>query len=188
MKIVAMLLVLGILVSCSGNSETLKFDIDGDQEITILNLFDVTTEDEALNYGDGFSSVIQVDDVTVLFDTPYKDYVMDNGDSRMMQNIAILEYQVEAVDIVYISHRHSKPGLVPFLEMNSDVELYLTSDIDMTRTNERFALDYYHDEPFKEIGNHIYTSGPMLGEKDGKEVIEQFMLIETESGIIIVVG
>ncbi|KPJ57032.1 MBL fold metallo-hydrolase [Parcubacteria bacterium DG_74_2] len=137
-------------------------------KITII--YDNTASREDLKTDWGFFCLVEVENTPkILFDTG------GNG-SVLLQNMEKLGIDPVSIDEVFISHLHfdHTGGLSEFLKVNSKIKkIYTPSFLGMK--NEIILK-----EPQK-IHDDVFSTGELEG-------IEQSMGVETDKGIVLVVG
>jgi 7,8-dihydropterin-6-yl-methyl-4-(beta-D-ribofuranosyl)aminobenzene 5'-phosphate synthase len=137
--------------------------------ITII--YDNTVHTEGLTADWGFSCLVEASGKKILFDTGAKgDILLDN-----MKKLAINPSEIE---MIFISHGHwdHTGGLSDFL-LHNPAMLYVPSTYeppDKAREIIRVA------EPVR-IDENIFSTGELAD-------IEQSLLVNTEKGIVIIVG
>ncbi len=120
----------------------------------------------------GFAALVAAHDQRILFDT--------GGNGRiLMHNMDQLNIDPQRIDAVFISHHHfdHTGGLSAFLNANNQVTLYAPPTL---RGVRNVSDRIYISEP-KKIYPGIYSTG-MLAD------VEQSLLIESASGLVVVVG
>jgi 7,8-dihydropterin-6-yl-methyl-4-(beta-D-ribofuranosyl)aminobenzene 5'-phosphate synthase len=139
-------------------------------KVTIL--YDNESQVEGLKADWGFSCLIDCLDKRILFDTG------TNG-AFLLANMKALGVDPASVDEVFISHSHfdHMGGLSMFLNENRDVKVYAPPQI---RGIAPAREVIYVEKPMK-LSERLYTTGLLEG-------IEQSLAIETEKGLVVVVG
>ncbi|MBN2030211.1 MBL fold metallo-hydrolase [bacterium] len=140
-------------------------------KITIL--YDNTTYQKNLEADWGFACCIEIENETpILFDTGA------NGDI-LLSNMAALKINPQSIERVFISHAHfdHTGGLSAFLNINSGVTIYCPNSFrGVRRANEViYVLD------FIKLNENLYSTGELNG-------IEQSLVIETEKGLVLMIG
>lgn len=128
----------------------------------------------------GFSSIIEDDDRTILFDSGA------NGD-LLLANMKRLGVRPEKVDVVFLSHNHSDHtgGLSRFLELNSKVTVYLPRGFPSAlerSINDRGARVVSIGGPRKLL-KRVHTTGEM-----GDGIKERALILDTSKGLVIITG
>lgn len=148
-------------------------------------IFDDNIEENSL----GFSCIINFNNRTILFDTG-----SNMGLTKIMENFELFNLNPEDIDDVFISHIHYDHfgGLKEFLKINPNVTVYLPDSTQSQKLSEPIIDEfsnttfYFKDIP-EEIFTGVYTTGSVKG-VIGPYAYEQSLLIETESGIVIITG
>ncbi|MCF8335725.1 MAG: MBL fold metallo-hydrolase [Bacteroidales bacterium] len=138
--------------------------------ITIL--YDNTVFRPELNPDWGFSCLVEAYDRTILFDT-------GTDGSILLDNMEKMNLDPSVVDEVFISHAHFDHvgGLSSFLDMNSDVKLYVPPSF---RAVQHVRETIYVNQPM-ELHEHFYSTGEI-------DQIEQSLVVQTDRGLVVVVG
>ncbi len=119
----------------------------------------------------GFSCLVEAYDKKILFDTGALSEIL-------FFNMERLKIRPESIDEVFISHHHWDHfgGLTDLLECHS-VPVYLPpSCVEPSRAQRVIWVE----QPLQ-IHPHIFSTGPLGG-------IEQSLVVETEKGLVIIVG
>jgi 7,8-dihydropterin-6-yl-methyl-4-(beta-D-ribofuranosyl)aminobenzene 5'-phosphate synthase len=147
--------------------------------ITITILYDDYYFNHALKTGHGFSCLIETKGRKILFDT-------GGLGGRILDNFNKMNKNPKAIDIIVISHDHwdHTGGLRDLLEQGINPKIYVP---------ELFRYDFKGKEKVvevvrvgtspMEISRGIFSTGAMVGE--GRE---QALLINTNSGVVIITG
>ena len=120
----------------------------------------------------GFSALVEIKERKILFDTG-----ADGG--ILLSNMEKLKVNPGEIEDIFISHLHwdHTGGLSSFLRLNNQVKLWVPSYFSEAR-NAREIIEV--KKPTK-LYEGIYSTGELDG-------IEQSLCIETEKGIVIIVG
>lgn len=139
-------------------------------KITII--YDNTVFEGNLKSNWGFSSLIEVKDRTILFDT-------GADGSILLSNMEKLGMDPQRVDEVFISHNHADHigGLPAFLEENSQVKVWAPPSF---KVSEKAAEVGTVKGP-TELHDGIYSTGELEG-------IEQSLCLGTKKGLLVVAG
>lgn len=139
-------------------------------KLTII--YDNTSIRDDLQPDWGFAVLIEAHSKRILFDTG------GNGEI-LLNNLETLQIDPKSIRDVFISHCHFDHigGLSHFLNENNDVILHAPNSFRGVRNAKEVI---YYDKPQK-IFNHFFTTGEI-------ENIEQSLAIETDKGLVIVVG
>jgi 7,8-dihydropterin-6-yl-methyl-4-(beta-D-ribofuranosyl)aminobenzene 5'-phosphate synthase len=138
-------------------------------KVTII--YDNLSLEKELKAHWGFSALVEVNNLKILFDTGA------NGDI-LLTNMKILNIDPKAIDEVFISHHHFDHlgGLSSFLNKNSDVDVFIPPSVHGVKKGRVIKL-----EKATELHPGIYSTGELEG-------IEQSLCVETEKGIVVIVG
>ena len=139
-------------------------------KVTII--YDNTSARPDLQADWGFSALIQVKERDILFDTGA------NGDI-LLSNMEKLKVNSKEVKDVFISHPHwdHTGGLSSFLQLNNKVKLWVPSYL----SEEKNVREVIEVKTPTKLYEGVYSTGELDG-------IEQSLCVETEKGIMIIVG
>jgi len=139
-------------------------------KITII--YDNETCNKALTADWGFSCLVEAYGRKILFDTGA------NG-TLLLENMKFLKIHPDCIDDVFISHDHwdHTGGLSAFLKENSSVTIYTPSTLPAIANARKVVCV----DELVELQEHFYSTGLL---KD----IEQCLVVETEKGLVIIVG
>ena len=143
------------------------------EKMKVTIIYDNEVCKEGLISDWGFSCMVEVENTPrILFDTG------SNG-SFLLSNMKKLGIDPSSIDSVFITHNHFDHvgGLSAFLELNSDVKVYVPASLRGVRSPKEVISV---DEPM-EIYHNVFTTGEL-------ENIEQSLVIKTDKGIILIVG
>ncbi len=148
--------------------------------LTIKVVYDNYGYDDALKTDWGFGCLVTGPEQTILFDTGGKGELL-------LANLRKMELSPTDVELIVISHNHGDHtgGLLPFLEGNRDVSVFLpakTPDAFVKDVQQLAAKVTVVSKPTK-ICEGAVVLGPM-----GDKIIEQALVIDTEKGLLIVTG
>ena len=133
-----------------------------------------------LETGWGFSCLIEGLDKTILFDTG------GNGDI-LLSNMQQLGLDVEAVDVVMLSHIHGDHtgGLGAFLARNPDVTVYMPESFPASfqREVKRLGAVIETVSGPQQLMDNVYSTGEM-----GWAIKEQALIVDTREGLIVITG
>lgn len=120
----------------------------------------------------GFSCFIECHGINLLFDTG------SNG-ALLLENMKALGIDPASIDELFLSHIHFDHvgGLSSFLNENSNVKVYAPSPLRGIRPAREVV---YVDQPLQ-LSQYFHSTGLLNN-------IEQSLAIETEKGLVIVVG
>lgn len=147
--------------------------------LTITIVYDNNEYDERLKTAWGFSCLVERGNLILLFDT--------GGDAdTLLTNMATLGLDPTDVDIVVLSHIHGDHvgGLGGILAANQEITVYLPRSFSASFKEQAgaHALVVEVHEPM-EIADGIYTTGEL-----GTGIIEQSLVVVTESGLVVITG
>lgn len=140
-------------------------------KITII--YDNEAYKEGLQADWGFSCLVEIEDTPrILFDTGA------NG-AILLSNMEKLKIDPASIQDVVISHAHFDHvgGLSAFLNVNSDVSLYVPASI-LRRDSEKGVVSV--SGPM-EIYENVFSTGEL-------DNIEQSMAVKTDDGIVVIAG
>jgi len=139
-------------------------------KITII--YDNTAFRKDLQADWGFSALVEAEEKKFLFDTGA------NG-SILLSNMEKLKLDPKEIEDVFISHLHwDHTGVLPsFLRLNNKVKLWIPSYFPEAKD----AKEVIEVKRPRELYEGIYSTGELDG-------IEQSLCVQTEKGIVIVVG
>jgi 7,8-dihydropterin-6-yl-methyl-4-(beta-D-ribofuranosyl)aminobenzene 5'-phosphate synthase len=150
------------------------------EDIEIYNIFDNESQSESLTPFWGFASFIRTPRGNILFDTGSNGRVL-------LKNLKEIGLDINSIGTIFISHSHWDHigGLDSILELNPQVDIFLTSHIskNMVRDMRTLAKSVtLIDSTPKQILEGIYSTG-IIG-REG----EQSLILDTERGSIVVSG
>lgn len=135
-------------------------------------VYDNTTFRDDLRSDWGFAAIIEARGKTILFDAGADGNIL-------LGNMRKMGIDPVSVDTVFISHNHfdHTGGLSAFLAKNNRVTVYVPASLRGVR-NAAEVIPV--SEPLC-IGDRLFSTGELDG-------IEQSLIIETEKGIVLMVG
>jgi len=138
----------------------------------IAILYDNTAFRDDLTPDWGFSCLIEAYGKTILFDTGANGFIL-------LENMEKLDIDPSSIDEIFISHAHFDHigGLTSFLMRNNDVDIVVPASFTEFHHTKKMI---YVDQPVK-LHEHFYSTGELEG-------IEQSMMVETDKGMVIIVG
>ncbi len=138
----------------------------------VIIIYDNTASIPGLKSDWGFSALVEVKGRKILFDTGA------NGEI-LLSNMQKLEISPKDIQDVFISHLHwdHTGGLASFLQLNNQVTLWIPSCLSEAKEAKEI-VDV--KEPVR-----MYEGICSTGELEG---IEQSLCVETEKGIVVMVG
>jgi 7,8-dihydropterin-6-yl-methyl-4-(beta-D-ribofuranosyl)aminobenzene 5'-phosphate synthase len=139
--------------------------------------------DKALQADWGFGCLVTGMEKTIVFDTGRKGPVFLNNCDK-------LQVDFKKVDVAVISHNHDDHvgGLLPMLEKNGNISVYLPPSCEkdyIQQLEARGAKVTVVTKPV-EICKHVWITAPVLDEVD--KVIEQSLVIDTPKGLVVIAG
>jgi len=128
----------------------------------------------------GFSCLVIHEKDTVLFDAGNRIDIFN-------RNLKALGIDVKTINTMVISHHHGDHtgNVFNVVEMNPGIKVYLPSSLEgdyETRVNDYGGKACIKND-CKRIAKNIYVSGEM-----GFQIKEQALVIDTEKGLVIIVG
>ncbi|MEJ2615007.1 MAG: MBL fold metallo-hydrolase [Ignavibacteriaceae bacterium] len=150
------------------------------ENVVITVLYDNYQMKKGLETDWGFSCLIEVGKIKLLFDTGESGEIL-------LRNMSKLEINPENIDFVFLSHFHHDHtgGLSAFLKKNSNVTIYFPQSFPDQLINEmkKSGAKLFPVSSFQELQTNIFS----LGELDGN-IPEQSLAIRSPKGIIIITG
>jgi len=140
--------------------------------VKVTIIYDNTSARPDLQADWGFSAFVEIKGRRILFDTGA------DGDI-LLSNMEKLKINPQDIEDVFISHLHwdHTGGLSSFLQLNNKVKLWVPSYL----SEERNAGEVIEVKMPTKLYEGVYSTGELDG-------IEQSLCIETEKGIMIIVG
>ena len=143
-------------------------------------VYDNRSLEDGLNCAWGLGLVVSTGDMKLLFDTG------GNG-ALLLNNMAGMRISPDEIDVVFLSHYHADHtgGLFKFLEHNSNVTIYMPKSFpdDFRSRAKTYGARVIDVRGPVEIADGVHSSGEM-----GRTTIEQFLIIETRLGLVIITG
>ena len=149
------------------------------EDINITIVCDNNPYKEGLETGWGFSCLVTGHEKTILFDTGPVGSLLGN-----MEKLAIEPHSIDAVVLSHIHPDHTG-GLESFLGKNPDVAVYLPESFPTKfkdKAQAQGAKIVEVEQPM-EICENVRSTGQL-----GKWIKEQSLIIQTEVGLIVIVG
>jgi len=147
---------------------------------TLKIVYDNYVFDEKFETDWGFACVVTGPDKTILLDTGRKSDIL-------LANFEKMGLRPEDIDVVVISHNHGDHtgGLLPFLEKNPKVAVFLPAETpnDFVEKVQQLASETTAITESTDICDGAVVLGPM-----GDQIIEQALVIDTPKGLVIVTG
>lgn len=162
---------------CEQNAPVSALGVD---DLAIKIVCDNNPYASELNTAWGFSALLTGAEKTILFDTG------GNG-PLLLDNMEKLAIAPDKIDVVVLSHIHGDHtgGLSSLLEKNRQVAVYVPKSFPKKfreNVQKKGAKLIEVKEPLK-ICQDIYSAGQL-----GKLIKEQFLIIRTKAGLIIMTG
>jgi 7,8-dihydropterin-6-yl-methyl-4-(beta-D-ribofuranosyl)aminobenzene 5'-phosphate synthase len=148
--------------------------------VTITVVYDNNGYRPGLETAWGFACAVQYGEESILFDT--------GGDGRMLlANMAALGLNPSDLDAVVLSHAHADHtgGLEAVLQANPGLTVYLLESFPAATKDKLRSLAAQTvevDGPL-EIRPGVWSTGQM-----GSEIAEQALVLQTDSGLIVITG
>ena len=143
-------------------------------------LFDNNVFNNKLTTGHGFSCLVELNQMSLLFDT-------GSDSSILLNNMNRLRINHEDIDTIMLSHIHNDHvgGLSGFLEQKRAVTIYLLASFPRSYKDriESLGATVEEVEKHREVFPGIYTTGEL-----GSDIREQSLVINTTEGTLIVTG
>jgi len=138
----------------------------------IIIIYDNTSARSDLQADWGFSALVEIKERKILFDTGANGRIL-------LSNMQKLKVNPKEIEDVFISHLHwdHTGGLSSFLRLNNKVKLWIPSYFSEAEN----ASEVIEVKKPTKLYEGIYSTGELDG-------IEQSLCVETEKGIVIVVG
>ncbi len=147
--------------------------------ITFTIVYDNQVDDPRLTNKWGFACLIEMPDMTILFDT--------GGDApTLLENMAILGKDPGQVDVIVLSHRHGDHtgGLQGMLATGVAPTIYMLASFpDALRRPVAEATDVVEVTAARAIAPGVWTTGEV-----GGAILEQALVVETAEGWVLVTG
>ena len=139
-------------------------------KITII--YDNTAFRKDLQADWGFSALLEIKERNILFDTGANGRIL-------LSNMERLKINPKEIEDIFISHLHwdHTGGLSSFLHLNNQVKLWIPSYF----SEVEGAREFIEVKKPTKLYEGIYSTGEL-------DEIEQSLCVETEKGIVIIVG
>ncbi len=146
----------------------------------LIILYDNNSNDYRLKSSWGFSCLIKLEEKTILFDT--------GGDGGiLLYNMRVLNKDPKTIDRVVLSHIHGDHtgGLWSLLEEKPNLKVYIPGSFpqEFEQRVKKYGAEVVRVNTSLEIDRGIY-----LTEEMENGIKEQFLLIHTSKGMILVTG
>jgi len=135
-------------------------------------IYDNTAFRDDLKADWGFAALVEAHGRRILFDTGARGAIL-------LGNMRRLGIEPNSVDDVFISHAHydHTGGLSAFLEENNQVAVWMPPSFRGVKNARRLV----HVDQAATLYDGIHSTGEL-------EAVEQSLCVETEKGIVVVVG
>ena len=146
----------------------------------LVVLFNHYAEEPELGTDWGFSAAVRLGDETILFDTGKEgDILLDN-----MRKLGISPREIDAVFISHIHYDHIG-GLEDFLRENPDVRVFVPASFprQVVEKIEATGAECVRVAAPMEIFPGVWSTGEM-----GGAIMEQAMVINADSGVVVITG
>jgi 7,8-dihydropterin-6-yl-methyl-4-(beta-D-ribofuranosyl)aminobenzene 5'-phosphate synthase len=151
--------------------------------LTITIVYNNIGADERLRTEWGFGALIEYGDQTLLFDT--------GGDSpTLLHNMEELGIDLNSIQTIVLSHIHwdHVDGLQGLLETGIQPTVYVPPSFpEDFKSQVQEATELVEVTPGQAVGERIFTIGE-LPTPGHPELMEQALVIETGSGLIVITG
>jgi len=149
-------------------------------KLRLTVIFNNVSFDKSLSSSWGFSCLIEWRDETILFDT--------GGDGNiLLSNMKRMNIDPMAVHTVFLSHAHADHtgGLEALLQKNTRVRVWLPESFPNAFKNmiKNYGAKVKSVRKSAQISEGVHSSGEM-----GDGIIEQALILETSSGLVIITG
>ncbi|MEF8845705.1 MAG: MBL fold metallo-hydrolase [Bacteroidales bacterium] len=156
------------------------FKETGEQEITLISVYDNYQANPEMQTAWGFGSIIQTPDENILFDT-------GGNVDILLSNMKKMDIAPELIDKVFISHIHGDHlgGLEGFLDKNKDVTVFIPASFPNSVSNmitNKGALVKELSDPGK-ITDFAWSTGELSGPPT-----EHGLMIHSKKGLIVMTG
>ena len=142
-------------------------------------VFDKDKSDIRLKTGWGVSYLVG----NTLFDTGEKFEYLSH-------NFKILNIDMHSIENIIISHCHWDHigGLWGLLDIKNDIKAYACGDFIRQFSDKVGRYNFCEVKEFQEIDKNIYSSGCLKIIHEGKELLEQVLIVKGIKGITVVCG
>jgi len=172
-------LVIGAVLILMGSLGALGMATSG-EGIRLTVVYDNYALSEDYTTDWGFACMITGTEKNILLDT-------GNDADIFFDNMDILGVRPQDANLVVISHTHKDhtTGLFPFLDINSDVSVYLPTSFSQQyiANIEATGATVVTPSTAVEICKDVHLTGPM-----GTSMIEQSLVMDTAMGIVVITG
>jgi 7,8-dihydropterin-6-yl-methyl-4-(beta-D-ribofuranosyl)aminobenzene 5'-phosphate synthase len=151
--------------------------------LTISVVYNNIGADERLRTEWGFSALVEYSDQTLLFDT--------GGDApTLLHNMDQLDIDVNSIQTILLSHIHwdHVDGLQGLLDTGIQPTVYLPPSFpDDFKRQVAEAAELVEVTPGQAVGERMFSTGE-LATPGHPELMEQALVIETGTGLIVITG
>jgi 7,8-dihydropterin-6-yl-methyl-4-(beta-D-ribofuranosyl)aminobenzene 5'-phosphate synthase len=148
--------------------------------MTISIIYENTQYDKTCKPGWGFSSLIEIRDKNVLFDTGAEGRIL-------LHNMGKMKIDPQVIDGIFLSHEHwdHTGGLYDLLKRNKKAGLYLLKSFskDFIDELELSGRKIVQIDSSAKIFEDVYSTGPL-----GEKIEEQSLVISSEKGLVVISG
>jgi 7,8-dihydropterin-6-yl-methyl-4-(beta-D-ribofuranosyl)aminobenzene 5'-phosphate synthase len=148
--------------------------------MTISIIYENTQYDKTCKPGWGFSSLIEIRDKNVLFDTGAEGRIL-------LHNMGKMKIDPQVIDGIFLSHEHwdHTGGLYDLLKTNKKADLYLLKSFskDFIDELELSGRKIVQIDSSAKIFEDVYSTGPL-----GERIEEQSLVISSEKGLVVISG
>jgi 7,8-dihydropterin-6-yl-methyl-4-(beta-D-ribofuranosyl)aminobenzene 5'-phosphate synthase len=174
------LLILSLFAGEQSMPHTTNYDDIKFEAVNITILYDNNPFIQGLQTDWGFSCLVEVGKIRLLFDSG------GNG-SILLSNMSKLKIDPGSIDCIFLSHYHHDHtgGLNDLLERNSGVTIYYPQSFpnELKNVMKNSGAELVPIASFKELKTNIFS----LGELDGP-IPEQSLAVRTSKGIVVITG
>ncbi|OYT27875.1 MAG: MBL fold hydrolase [Candidatus Altiarchaeales archaeon ex4484_96] len=147
--------------------------------LTIVYDNELFGESPDLETGWGFSCLIEVGELKILFDTGWKG-------AALVRNLEKLDFNVEDIDLVILSHQHwdHVGGLPCVMNQGRDLKIYVPASFSANMKRD-IASEHVLFEVLDatKIVDGVYSTGEL-----GSQIKEQSIVLEGSKGFFVVTG
>ena len=150
------------------------------KDLSLTIVYDNNPYKEGLETRWGFSCLVEGPEKTIMFD-------VGGEGSVLLRNMEKLSLDPKVVDVVVLSHIHNDHigGLSDFLEMNSNVTVYMPKSLprSVKNTVKKAGAKLVEVDKSIEICKDVYSTGEL-----GSWIKEESLVIKTAKGAIVITG
>jgi 7,8-dihydropterin-6-yl-methyl-4-(beta-D-ribofuranosyl)aminobenzene 5'-phosphate synthase len=180
-KVLGIVFVFSIMFYIVFNSNSREQTDKGKKKsVRITILYDNYVSKEGTQADWGFSCLIEGTEKTILFDTGTDPEIL-------MHNVRQLKVGLKKIDAIILSHEHRDHtgGLLRIIKENRNLKVYVLKSFtnDLVKNIENYGIDVVRIKHPVKICSGVYTTGEM-----GSEIKEQSLILESDSGMVIITG